>query len=343
MICALLSASAAIAQGQRGGGDGGGYGGRGGRGGGNRSFSPEDMLRRLDTNGNGMLEEDEVNNSPAKPMIERILSRMGIPAKYPIAISDIANAMQNMRQNRPNNGQPGGGRGQRPPRNGQSGSMAANGPANAPSNNSPNSVSTTPNGPGGFGEAAAPQPASLGFGEGAGVAGSTVPGAARDPALDQKIRSLAEAIVRKYDKNSDSRLDGGEWPAQSKWGTFAEANRSGGGSIGVPELTAYLTDLSRRQSLSFDVPDSGSSSGTSDPSKPRPKRFLTARERLPSGLPDWFLRAADDDGQVTMAQYAANYSPEEAATQFAKYDLNQDGIITAAECLKAEKQQAGQK
>ena len=338
MTCVILSASVVLAQRQRGGNFGGGdTGGRGNRGGGGFNRSPEDMLRMLDTNGNGMLEEDEVNNSRLRPMIERIFSRMGIQPKYPIAISDVANAMQNMQQNvqqnRPNNGQPGGGRGQRPPRNTQPGSMAAN--------NLPNNLSTSPTGPGGFGEAAGPQPTSLGFGEATGVAGSTATATVTDPSLDQKIRNLAEAIVRKYDKNSDSRLDSGEWPAQSKWGTFGDANRSGGGSIGVPELVAYLTDLSRRQSLSFDLPDSGSPSGTSDSAKPKPKRFLTARERFPSGLPDWFLRAANDDGQVTMSEYAANSSPEEAATQFAKYDLNQDGIITPAECLKVEKQQSG--
>jgi len=343
MICVVLGASIAFAQDPRGGADNGGFGGRGRRGGGGPGGfsrpSPDDMLKMLDTNGNGMLDEDEINNSPAKAMIERILGRMGIPLKYPIPISDISTAMQNMRNNRSNNGPPGGGRGQRFSRNAQPGSIAATIPSNNnpnnPSNNAPSGLSTAPNGSTGFGEAAGMQPTSLGFGEGAGVAGSTT----SDPALDQKIRALADTIIRKYDKNNDGRLDSSEWPSQGKWGAFSEANRSGGSSIGAPELVAYLTDLSRRQTLSFDVPDSGSP----DAAKPRPKRFLTARERLPSGLPDWFLRAADDDGQITMSGYAANFPPEDVVAQFSKYDLNQDGIITAAECLKVEKTQGGQR
>jgi hypothetical protein len=349
-MCVVLVASMAFAQGQRGGygggfggGDNGGFGGRGrrgGGGGGNRSFSPDDMLKRLDTNGNGMLDEEEVANSPARAMIEGILGRMGIPAKYPIPISDISNAMQAMRQARANNGPPGGGRGQRPPQNVQPNSAVVNNSPSGSFNNSPiTTLPTSPTGPGGFGEPTAPLPAPLGFGEGGAVASSAVSGTSGDPALDQKIRALADAIVKKYDKNGDSHLDSSEWPTQSKWGTFSEANRSGGASIGVTELAAYLTDLSRRQQLSFDLPDAGSP-GTPDSAKPKPKRFLTPKERLPSGLPDWFLQAADEDGQVTMAECSASFGPEEAVAKFARYDLNQDGIITAAECLKVEKQQA---
>ncbi len=39
-----------------------------------------------------------------------------------------------------------------------------------------------------------------------------------------------------------------------------------------------------------------------------------------------------------MEQFGRDSSPEEAVAQFNKYDLNHDGIITAAECLKVEKQ-----
>jgi hypothetical protein len=56
-----------------------------------------------------------------------------------------------------------------------------------------------------------------------------------------------------------------------------------------------------------------------------------------TGLPEWFLRKdADGDGQVTMAEYAKDCTPAEAA-EFDRLDLNRDGVITAAECLKGEK------
>jgi Ca2+-binding EF-hand superfamily protein len=66
-------------------------------------------------------------------------------------------------------------------------------------------------------------------------------------------------------------------------------------------------------------------------------RFRTPKERLPDGLPEWFRRRdVDGDGQVTMAEFAQEWTPDKLA-EFNRYDLNHDGIITAAECLKAEK------
>ena len=88
-----------------------------------------------------------------------------------------------------------------------------------------------------------------------------------------------------------------------------------------------------------------SSTAASSPAdaKPAPRklgRFKTARERLPPGLPDWFLeKDVHGDGQVTMAEFTDNWTPEKVA-EFARYDLNHDGIITAAECLKVEKAKA---
>lgn len=355
VICVVLSTSAALAQGRRGGGDGGygggddrfGGGGRGGRAGrgGNQSFSPEDMLRRFDTNGNGFLEEDEVNNGPGRFMVERVFSQMGIQPKYPIAISELARSLESFRQNRGPGGRgggfPPGGRGAGFPPGGRGQWASRNAPPGPASANDP---LRPPPGQGGFGETTPSQGMPLGFGDTSSAGKSaTIPGAS-DPSTEQKIRSLAEAIVRKYDKNGDGRLDKDEWPAQGKWGTFTDANRSGGSSIGQPELISYLTDLSRRSQLSLDLPDSAATSGTSDPARPKSGRFLTAKERLPKDFPpslSWFLELADEDGQVTMATYAANRSPEEAVARFAQYDLNHDGIITAAECLKVEKQQPG--
>ena len=65
-------------------------------------------------------------------------------------------------------------------------------------------------------------------------------------------------------------------------------------------------------------------------------KWRTAKELLPKGLPAWFLAKADTDGQITMAEYTDRWTTE-AVTQFEKYDLNHDGIITAAEVLKVER------
>ena len=70
----------------------------------------------------------------------------------------------------------------------------------------------------------------------------------------------------------------------------------------------------------------------------RSYRVLTPAERLPKGLPDWFTQKdANGDGQISMSEYSSTWT-DEAAAEFAKYDLNNDGVITAAECVKAQKQ-----
>ena len=82
---------------------------------------------------------------------------------------------------------------------------------------------------------------------------------------------------------------------------------------------------------------------SSEDAKPRgPARFLTARERLPKGLPDWFVEKANSDGQVTMADYTKNWT-QDAVAKFDRYDLNHDGVITAEECLRVEKGKSSEK
>jgi hypothetical protein len=87
----------------------------------------------------------------------------------------------------------------------------------------------------------------------------------------------------------------------------------------------------------FSRSSDSATSGSSDakPAVKKPSRFLSAKERLPKGLPDWFLEK-EVDGQVTMAQYATNWDSD-TLERFSKYDLNGDGIITADECLKVVK------
>lgn len=86
--------------------------------------------------------------------------------------------------------------------------------------------------------------------------------------------------------------------------------------------------------------DSGSSersrsSSGGESSGPRSYRVKTAIERLPEGLPEWFGRNdINRDGQVAMSEYSSSWS---AATvrDFRQFDLNNDGIITPTETLRA--------
>jgi Ca2+-binding EF-hand superfamily protein len=58
--------------------------------------------------------------------------------------------------------------------------------------------------------------------------------------------------------------------------------------------------------------------------------------RLPKGLPDWFLRNdADGDGQISMPEFSVSWT-DTVLADFAKFDLNADGLIEPQECLKAQ-------
>ncbi len=62
-------------------------------------------------------------------------------------------------------------------------------------------------------------------------------------------------------------------------------------------------------------------------------RFRAPHERLPEGLPDWFLeRDVNMDGQVSMWEFADEWT-DEKVHKFFQYDGNNDGVITVEEAL----------
>jgi hypothetical protein len=67
----------------------------------------------------------------------------------------------------------------------------------------------------------------------------------------------------------------------------------------------------------------------------RTYRFKPAAERLPNGLPSSFKsRDRNQDGQIAMSEFSRSWS-ERTARDFARYDLNGDGMITPKEALKS--------
>lgn len=148
----------------------------------------------------------------------------------------------------------------------------------------------------------------------------------------EQLRRYAESLLRQYDKNSDGKLEREEWSSMLSQHHGADTNMDG--TITLDELAARLASYAGTGSGSS--AGSSSSGGFGNASQPGSvRRFRTAAERLPAGLPSWFMENdADQDGQVKMSEFAARWSDEKAA-EFAKSDLNGDGIITAKECLKA--------
>ena len=65
---------------------------------------------------------------------------------------------------------------------------------------------------------------------------------------------------------------------------------------------------------------------------------VTSGTQLPEGVPGFFTdKDADQDGQVTMAEFATQWSDATLAEYF-RSDLNSDGVITAEEALLAVEQ-----
>ena len=64
----------------------------------------------------------------------------------------------------------------------------------------------------------------------------------------------------------------------------------------------------------------------------RTYRFTRGADHLPAtGLPSWFKsRDANGDGQVAMSEYSRSWS-DRTVGEFRRYDLDNDGIVTAKE------------
>lgn len=219
--------------------------------------------------------------------------------------------------------------------------------------------------PSGFGTSSAGNTPGVGTSGGMGTGlsgGSPAAGGPERRELEERVRQYAQSLLRRYDENKNGVLERNEW--QNMRGSPEKGDRNNDGVITQEELVARLLDFSEQSSassggLGSSSPNSGASGSSYRPSGGGPPsgssssssrsttstrspersrvRFLTPLERLPKGLPDWFVQKdADGDGQISMAEFATEWTDTKAA-EFEKYDLNHDGIITPEECLQAEK------
>lgn len=337
----------------RGGPPGGGFPSGGFRGGpgGPGGFSPADMLRRFDQNGNGMIDPAEAQG-PASFFLQRIASEVpGIDLAKPIPIDKLSQAMERMRQQR----ESGGGSNS----SGQGSSATA-------------TKAIEPLVPGfGVEDLLPPVP---GFGAAAELFSVKV--------TDADNREAKERFAR-YDSNGDGILDKGEL-ARGRWSEDPLTyDKNHDGKLTVSEMAVRYaqrrvseeanraTQTASRTSTSggsrggdrgsagrggfggggedprsfFSRRDGGESAGGGDASANSSKaavadsrksyRVKSVTERLPKGLPDWFARSdTNADGQVAMAEFATSWS-DSVLSEFEQFDLNRDGMITASETLNA--------
>jgi Ca2+-binding EF-hand superfamily protein len=278
----------------------------------------EEFLQRMDTNKNGMIDADEVNG-PAKYIMDRMSERLGKPIQYPVSISQLKQLAIAAYTAQSNGAAPSS-----PPPSASSSTSPSTKPGTPVSGmlNAPSSMAfgTTASVPG-FGDPAALSKAAAG-------PKPSASSASIDRDTRRKIQELAAALFKMYDKDENHRIERSEWPVNSRYGTFDEVNLQGHSTIHLESLVEHLTNLYLRGLLSLD--DAKAAATTSG-------RFLTPVERLPKDTPRWFQELdRDHDGQITMAEFTREWSPEEAA-EFERLDLNHDGVITPSEAIKAEK------
>ncbi|HUT11971.1 MAG TPA: hypothetical protein VMY42_15835 [Thermoguttaceae bacterium] len=276
-----------------------------------------EIMRNWDANGNGMIDAEEVSSSSMrKSYAERIIGQAGLEVKFPVSISKIQEGL-----NKRAGGDAGG-----------SSSSSSSGGFSTESKVPGFGVETKESAPPGFGKpdddrSEGGSRDSSGGSSGSGSSSHSGGSSGHD---SDRLREHARSLLKQYDKNESGVLEKDEWSQmhRSHW----SADRDHDGKITEHELAGWLEDYSQKKS------DWGSSrDGGSD--DPPTYRFLTAMERLPGELPEWFTeKDVNGDGQVTMAEYESDWT-DTKADEFARLDPNNDGVVTPRECLAAENEQ----
>lgn len=187
------------------------------------------------------------------------------------------------------------------------------------------------------------------------------------------MRSYARSLIAQHDKDGDKMLKGKE--LEGLRGPAAQADLDKDGVITSDELVMKLSggasaapasapsapsttggstggndpppasdppaaaEKSDRPSRSDRGPRSASSAATGSRTltngERKSYRFKTPKERAPSGLPSFFSRDADGDGQISMHEYATSWN-DRLAAEFVRLDLNGDGVITPKEAASGK-------
>jgi subtilisin-like proprotein convertase family protein len=122
---------------------------------------------------------------------------------------------------------------------------------------------------------------------------------------DRGNRALAFSILERFDLNRNQLLEPAEMSRVGVDIVKADFNRDG--RVDGEELGNYLFQEMEREG-----------------------------NDLSEVLPTWFFeRDGNDDGQIEMAEFTDEWTPEKT-DEFAKFDSNEDGIITSTEALSSK-------
>ncbi|MBN2292000.1 MAG: hypothetical protein JXM70_06210 [Pirellulales bacterium] len=289
----------------------------------------------MDTNGDGVITESEVPER-RRPMLQMMASRMGLDVSKGISITTIRDTMLG-----------GGGRDRREAEQPSGNNSYSNGKQDDKGNKTSTDKSKEKTSPQkdplvpGFGSEEK-LPAMPDFGErvdpikrvvlGAGLAGVT-------KNVDPRMREHVRSMLSRFDRNHNHILERNEWTGMP--GNPSDADRNHDGKITVDELS-YRPSRGDRWRRDDDGGGGGGANGedgggesSANEKRRASYRFLMASERLPAGLPNWFIdRDTDLDGQVSMHEFAQDWT-ESVVHEYLRYDTDNDGMITPKECLAA--------
>lgn len=309
--------------------EGGRRGGdRGFRGGPPGGFDPTFILQRMDRNGNGRLDPDEVDGR-AKSMLERFAP--GLDMSRSMSFDDIRKKVQAARENRDRAGG----------RRGREGSDRSNRGGDR-GGGEQQKIEIEPLVPG-FGELVELDPVA-GFG-GSGAFFAVVPTEADE--------AEAKRTLGRYDRNKDGRLDREE-TRRGRWSDDPTVyDQNGDGALSKRELSVRYakrrlakdeenSQRDRERQSNRDRRDRDRDGNRDRKEKKEDNederksyRFLTASERLPQGIPDWFReKDSDQDGQVGMGEYAVEWDDETVA-EFTGLDSDANGLVSPSEALQS--------
>jgi hypothetical protein len=296
------------------GGDSRDRGSRGDRGG----FDPGRMLRQLDTNGNQMIDMDEMQG-PARFMIERMArDNPSIDINKPVSIAKITEAIESRMR-------------------GDSGGSSSSGDRPEESAASMEEAPLVL----GFGVMASPEPLP-GFGQDADKYAVKIE--------ERDLKEASDRIAR-YDKNKDGQIDEGELKDGRWTDNPMQYDRNRDGKLNKQELAVRYA-RKRLSSSEEATKKDNSTASRSSRSKPEEKQEVvdlwkaqahygitpkTGKFAKVQGVQGWFTTSdIDGDGQVMMHEFASNWD-DATIEEFRKFDTNFDGTITTAELLAAVK------
>jgi hypothetical protein len=294
------------------------------------------LLQGLDRNRDGFLQPNEVPER-FRPQFELAARRRGLDPSKPIPLNQLT-ATPAARPAAAKTSEEGASQAETP-------QAAEDGEPAATADSGGELTRLVP----GFGVPAAYPPVP-GFGPPAVATNVTAAEATRDgkPAVDQdsgsspsradaKLGRYARSLLIQYDKNKNGQLERDEWSRLR--GNPQQADRNRDNILTEDELARYLDTYAKQRGSAkqSNAPSKGESASSSYARQPMREsvRFLRPHERLPAGLPEWFVRKdVNGDGQVSMSEFSASWTPGQRR-EFDTTDINRDGFIVPKECLRA--------